>query len=182
MRASEWDKHFEDCMMVSAKAQEDLANVEASIGDLVPKGGEKKSTMRKTWEFELCLITAKIVDELEAAGCFPKGKGRPLGNETTPRPEVNKAVVFKDFFACGLRFPLVHFLRSVLESFNVQLHHLTPNGILYLTKISWSCESYGSEPYLDTFCAYYELQRQPKKIKIGNNFLEAQFGHGTGFM
>lgn len=138
--------------------------------------------MRKTWEFGPSLIMAKIVDELEAAGCFPKGKGRPLGNETTPRPEVNEAIVFKDFFACGLRFPPVPFLCSVLESFNVQLHHLTLNGILCLSKFCWACESYCSEPDLDTFCAYYELQRQPKKIKIGNNFLEAQFGHGTGFM
>lgn len=42
VRAEGWAKHFEECMMVAAKAQEDLANVEASIGDLVPIAEEKK--------------------------------------------------------------------------------------------------------------------------------------------
>lgn len=43
VRASEWSKYFEECMMVSAKAEEELANIEAYVGDLVPKSGEKSS-------------------------------------------------------------------------------------------------------------------------------------------
>jgi hypothetical protein len=31
----------------------------------------------------------------------------------------------------------------VLETFKVQLHHLTPNGILTQSKFYWVCESYG---------------------------------------
>jgi len=109
-------------------------------------------------------MTQEMIEGLEKAGCFAKGKGRPQQGETVPRSGVADAVVFKDFFACGLRFPAVRFLREVLENFKVQLHHLTPNSILTLSKFCWACESYGLEPDLDTFCEHYELQRQPKKL------------------
>jgi hypothetical protein len=38
------------------------------------------------------------------------------------------------YFACGLRLPSVKFLHEVLEEFDVQIHHLTPNGFLTLSK------------------------------------------------
>lgn len=129
--------------MVSVKAQDDLANVEVPVGDLVPKGKEKKTVMKKTWDFRPSLTMKDMIDELVAQGCFPKGKGRPSGGETVPRPKLHEVVVFKDFFACGLRFPAITFLRLVLGSFKVQFHHLTPNGILTLSKFCWVCESCG---------------------------------------
>ena len=61
-----------------------------------------------------------------------------------------------------------------MDEFDVQIHHLTPNGFLTLSKFCWACESYGVEPDLDTFCTYYELQRQPKKV--GDNEVIAQYG------
>ena len=90
--------------------------------------------MRKTCDFGPSQMTKEMIGKLAAQGCFPEGKGRPSGGETVPRPEVNEAVVFKDFFVCGLRFPSVTFHRLVLGSFKVQLHHLTTNGILTLSK------------------------------------------------
>ena len=129
--------------------------------------------MKKTWDFGTSLMTEEMIVELEKDGCFPKGKARPSGGETVPKLEKNEAVVFKDFFACGLRFLAIYFLRLVLETFKVQLHHLTPNGILTLSKFCWVCESYGVPPDLDTFCVYYELQRQPKKVKAEEVELEA---------
>ena len=53
----------------------------------------------------------------------------------------------------------------MLETFNVQLHHLTPTAFLTLSKFCWACVSYGAEPDVDTFCTYYELQKQPKRKK-----------------
>lgn len=50
IRVDEWSKRFEERMMVATKAHEDLANIEASVGDLVPLKAKKK-TMKKTWEF-----------------------------------------------------------------------------------------------------------------------------------
>jgi hypothetical protein len=123
-----------------------------------------------------------MIGELAVQGCFPEGKGRPLGAEIVPCPELNEVVIFKDFFAYGLRFQSVTFLRQVLGSFKVQLHHLTPNGILMLSKFCWACELYGSKPDLAMFYAYYELQRQPKKVTIGKVVFEAQFGSCTSMV
>lgn len=125
---------------------------------MLPKGKEKKAAMKKTWDFRPSLMTEEMISELAAQSCFPEGKGRPSGGETVPRPKLNEAVVFKDFFACDLCFVIVTFFWLVLGSFKVQRHHLTPNSILTLSKFCSACESYGSELDLDTFCANYELQ------------------------
>ena len=59
----------------------------------------------------------------------------------------------------------------------MELQHFSPNGTLTLSKFAWACESYGSVPHIDTFCSYFELQWQPKKVKNakGLEFI-AQFG------
>ena len=43
-----------------------------------------------------------------------------------------------------------------------------------MSKFCWAYQSYGAEPNLDTFCTYFELQRQPKKV--GAQGLVAQYG------
>ena len=67
----------------------------------------------------------------------------------------------------------------MLEEFDVKIHHLTPNGFLTLSKFCYACETYGVAPDLDTFCAYYELQRQLKKAKVGGVEVEYQFASCT---
>jgi hypothetical protein len=109
-----------------------------------------------------------MIDVLEKEGYIPKGKARPLQDETVPKPGAVDAIVIKDFFAYGLLFLATWFLHDVLEAFEVQLHHLTPNDILTLSKFCWACLSYGAKPNLDTFCKYYELQCQPKRVDKGN--------------
>lgn len=64
-------------------------------------------------------------------------------------------MVFRDFFTCGLRIPSFWFVQEVLKEFNLQIHHLTPNGILVLSKFCWACESYGATVDVDAFCARY---------------------------
>jgi len=145
-------------MVGSAEAhelEEEIGSVDASVGDLV--GSEEAGVMaRITWDFRPSLMTEEMIEELEKEGCFAKGKGGLRMARQFPGLG-SQAVVVKDFFACGLRFPAVRFLQEVLENFKVQLHHLTPNGILTLSKFCWAYESYGSEPDLDTFCEYYKL-------------------------
>jgi hypothetical protein len=54
------------------------------------------------------------------------------GEETIPKPENDKVVVFKSFFKAGLRFPLHGLIAGVLENFEIYLHQLTPNAIVRL--------------------------------------------------
>jgi hypothetical protein len=99
----------------------------------------------------------------------------PLVGQTVPSLDEGYVVVFRYYFSCSLRLPSIMFLREVLEEFQLHIHHLTPSGFLILSKFCWACESYGVEPNVDTFCAYYELQRQPKKVKVDGVELYAQY-------
>ena len=36
VRSEGWSKRYEECMSASAEAQDDLENIEASVGDLIP--------------------------------------------------------------------------------------------------------------------------------------------------
>ena len=66
-------------MVVSAMAQElveDLASVEASIGDLI--GVEEAGLMaRKTWDFGPSLMTKKMIAKLEKEGMFLADRAKP---------------------------------------------------------------------------------------------------------
>lgn len=83
------------------------------------KAGGGKIKLLKTFDFGSSLMTKAAIGDLCAAGYFPEGRARPPGDETVPLPEKNEAMVFKDLFTCGLRSPVIPFLRLVLESFRV---------------------------------------------------------------
>lgn len=55
-----------------------------------------------------------------------RGLCRAPGSEEVPCPEPYEAVVFRDFFEAGLRFPCEDFVGEVLQRFNMQIHQLTP--------------------------------------------------------
>jgi len=157
--------------------EETLSYFEASVGDLI-SAKEFEEMAAITFEFgESTMRTEDIADMVEARFFKEDRAKAPPAGQTVPAPEEGYAVVFKDFFTCGLRMPLYHFLREVMESFNVELQHFSPNGILTLSKFAWACESYGAMPHIDTFCSYFELQRQPKKVKDAKGVdCIAQFG------
>ena len=74
-----------------------------------------------------------MIEELQKLGCFGDAKVMPPQGEMIPKLQAADALVFKDFFLCGLHFPVAHFVCQVLEAFEVQLHHLTPSGIVTLS-------------------------------------------------
>ena len=41
-----WSKRYEECMSTSAKAQDDLENIEAFVGDLIPVSSVKKAKVQ----------------------------------------------------------------------------------------------------------------------------------------
>jgi hypothetical protein len=57
----------------------------------------------------------------------------PTQNETIPKPEPDECVVFRDYFAAGLRMSCQDFVEEIMKAYNIEMHHLTPNGI---TKIA----------------------------------------------
>jgi hypothetical protein len=106
-------------MVASAEAQEfaeDLASGEASVADLITaEEAEDMAGSSRTWDFGPSLMTEDMIEELQKLGVFGEAKARPLQEETIPRPQAADAVVFRDFFLCGLPFPAARFLCQVLE-------------------------------------------------------------------
>ena len=112
-------------MLASASAldfenllEEDLGSVSASVGDLIATDSGDMAI--KSWDFGPSSITEEAVVEMSKESYFPPSRVRiPPSCQTVPEPEEGYAVVFRDFFVCGLRLPYGPFLHRVLETFNV---------------------------------------------------------------
>jgi hypothetical protein len=102
-----------------------------------------------------------------------KGLIRFGGEETIPKPESDKVVVFKSFFKAGLRFPLHGMIADVLENFEIYLHQVTPNAIVRLSVYIWALRSQGVVSLAEAFCRVHELHYQTKAREDG---LHENFG------
>jgi hypothetical protein len=148
---------------VDASSEETLSTVAAEelhAGDTVDFGVSQMSLVR--------------VQDMQQLGYFGGRVARVPGTEEVPEPE-GKLVVFEAFFAAGLRLPAHRFVGEVLRRFNVQIHQLTPNAVVALSKYVWATTSYGGQPSVKVFAKYYCLHWQ--KRMIGNKV--AQFGSCT---
>jgi hypothetical protein len=149
--------------LADASSEETLSTVateELRAGDTVDFGVSRMSSVR--------------VQDMQQLGYFCGGVTRVPGTEEVPEPE-GELVVFEAFFAAGLRLPAHRFVREVLRRFNVQIHQLTPNAVVALSKYVWATTSYGGQPSVEVFTKYYCLHWQ--KRMIGNKV--AQFGSCT---
>jgi hypothetical protein len=71
-----------------------------------------------SYDFGSSTITKARLASLENnTHYFLKGYGHPPGVESVPDPRVNKAMVFKDFFAVGLCMPPHPVLVDILRKF-----------------------------------------------------------------
>jgi hypothetical protein len=146
-----------------ASSEETLSTVAAEelrAGDTVDFGVSRMSSVR--------------VQDMQRLGYFGNGVARVPGTEEVPAPE-GELVVFEAFFAAGLRLPAHRFVGEVLRRFSVQIHQLTPNAVVALSKYVWATTSYGGQPSVEVFAKYYCLHWQ--KRMIGDEV--AQFGSCT---
>jgi hypothetical protein len=147
----------------AASPEETLSGLmpeELCAGDSVNFGVSRMSSVR--------------VQDMQRLGYFGGGVARVPGTEEVPEPK-GELVVFEAFFAAGLRLPAHRFVGEVLRRFNVQIHQLTPNAMVALSKYVWATTSYGGQPSVEVFAKYYCLHWQKKMI--GDEV--AQFGSCT---
>lgn len=90
----------------------------------------------ETLEFGRSAVSTNHVHEFKRLGYFGAGIRHVLGTKKTPNPR-GEIIVFESFFEAGLCFPCHVFVVKVLEHFNVQLHQLTSNAIVALSKYVW---------------------------------------------
>jgi hypothetical protein len=137
-----------------ASSEETLSTVAAEelrAGDTVDFGVSRMSSVR--------------VQDMQRLGYFSGGVARVPGTEEVLEPE-GELVMFEAFFVAGLRLPAHRFVGEVLRRFNVQIHQLTPNAVVALSKYVWATTSYGGQPSVEVFAKYYCLHWQ--KRMIGN--------------
>jgi hypothetical protein len=127
-----------------------------------------------TVDFGVSRMSSVRVQDMQRLGYFGGGVARVSGTEKVPEPE-GELVVFEAFFAAGLRLPAHRFVGEVMRRFNVQIHQLTPNAVVALSKYVWAMTSYGGQPSVEVFAKYYCLHWQ--KRMIGDEV--AQFGSCT---
>jgi hypothetical protein len=127
-----------------------------------------------TVDFGVSRMSSVRVQDLQQLGYFGGGVARVPGTEEVPEPG-GELVVFEVFFAAGLCLPAHRFVGEVLRRINFQIHQLTPNVVVALSKYVWATTSYGGQPSVEVFAKYYYLHWQ--KSMIGNKV--AQFGSCT---
>lgn len=88
----------------------------------------------------------------------------------------------KAFLFRGLRFPLSAFARGILTHYRLQLHHLTPSGVLHLSYFMSLCECFlGVRPHLSLFQYFFKVVPFLKGGKIpscGGAILQPCLGSG----
>ena len=77
---------------------------------------------------------------------------RPANGELFPMPNTDEAIVFEDYFWCGLGFPIHPFLQDLLEFWAISLCNLHPNTILHILIFIHFCETFlGVLPHFNLF-------------------------------
>jgi hypothetical protein len=127
-----------------------------------------------TVEFGISIISSVRVQDMQQLGHFGNGVGRVPGVKEIPEPE-GELVVFEAFFIARLRLPAHRFVVEVLQRFEVQVHQLTPNAVVSLTKYVCAVTSYDGQPSVEVFAKNYCLHWQ--KRKVGSKI--SQFGSCT---
>jgi hypothetical protein len=107
-------------------------------------------------------IIVEKIKEMEENGYFTRDEARAPGAETVSEPRDDEAMVYEDFFVTGLCMPPHPALADILLHFQAQLHQLTHNAIVQLSKNLWVIESFGGVSTGSVFAKQYKLHYQPK--------------------
>ena len=86
------------------------------------------------------------LDKLREDGLLPPSDQlfvrAPSPKEVLPQPRSNERVCFAEFLPRGFSLPLHDFVRGLLFAYGVQIHDLTPNGILHIACFITLCECF----------------------------------------
>ena len=145
-----------------SEGEEDLSNVEADPLELM--GSREKPP--PTLIFGQSWATPELIESYEQRGYFGPGVCRAPEDEIMPDPREGECVVFRDFFAAGLRFPLDPAFPKILARFGLRMHHLTPNAFVQLSKFFWAVRTFEGPVNVDTFCRLYEMHPQTRKVSF----------------
>jgi hypothetical protein len=101
-----------------------------------------------------------------------------------PMPAEGDVVSFTAFFDRGFSVPSHQFLHLLLRYYGLELHHLTPSGLLHITAFVTLCEAYlGIDPDLDLLKYFFRVQHpQDPEVELTTSrgtVIHVKLGHGV---
>jgi hypothetical protein len=121
-------------------------------------------------------VTMSRIHEMVDSGNFADRMDCEPREETISEPNANEAMVSEESFTIGLRIPPYPMLSAILLKYQMQIHQLTPNAIIQLSKYIWAVMSFGGVTSLEGFVKRYELHYQPRKIDVDGVEVQGQYG------
>jgi len=145
---------------------EDLSDVSASESELV--GDDTKSL-----NFGKTLMDDKELDWMVANRMVERASVRMPKGETIPKLKFHECIVFRDQFSSGLRMPCQDFIEQILKAYNIEMHHLTLNGIAKIALFIWAVKSQDVNLDIRAFCSLHEMHTQFRnKMVEGKNVIK----------
>src|SRR4051812_37789775 len=89
---------------------------------------QESARMSGRWEWSA--FGAVDMDAVVADDVMVDGAARIHGDEEIPVPHPDERVCFQSFFPRGFALPVHLFLRGLIFAYQLQLHDLTPNGMM----------------------------------------------------
>ena len=82
------------------------------------------------------------MDDLVEGGLIPHGSWRLPEGETEPQPQEGECVLLATHVDRGFSLPPHPFFWAFFNFFGAQLHHFSPNTIIYLAAFVSMCENF----------------------------------------
>jgi hypothetical protein len=83
---------------------------------------------------------------------------------------------FRDQFIAGLRIPYEDFIEEILKAYNIEMHHLTPNGIAKIALFIWAVKSQKTNLDIGAFCNLHEMHTQFRNKMVDGKTIIKYFG------
>ena len=110
------------------------------------------------------IITQVDIDDMVEGGLIPHKAARLPGKEMEPNPREGECVLIATHVDRGFSLPPSPFFRAFLNFFRAQLHHFTPNSIVYLAAFVSLCECFlGCRPHWGLFKHIFTCRSQSVK-------------------
>ena len=130
-------------------------------------GSSSRSGLPRGWiqgDWIRSTISQDDLDDLAEEGLIPHGSARLPEDETEPRPREGECVLLATHIDRGFSLPPHPFFRAFLNFFGAQLHHFSPNTIIYLAAFVSLCENFlGCRPHWGLFKHIFTCRSQSVK-------------------
>ena len=114
-------------------------------------GSSSRAGLPKGWiqgDWSRSAIRQDDLNDLADGGLIPHGSAQLPGKESEPQPREGERVLLATHVDRGFSLPPHPFFRGFLNFFGAQLHHFTPNTIVYLAAFVSLCENFlGCRPH-----------------------------------